>query len=584
MLCNSYNFSFSFFSKTTLKSCFLFLVFFISFSISLAAPTVEVKPASQNVNAGQKATIKITTTNSTKCTVTGDTYNKNALQQLNGNVLLSPTKTVNYLFSCSDATGLVSTTSARVVVLNTTGTNQNSTTNSPSVSPNNSQAARPQYANQTVQTEAEKICNQYSGFKSVYEAATASGGSSVPTDLTQLRPVLEAINKNTQLTANEMRAADMIRFCTILPNVANASNRLAQETAKNLKTFADKCYADRPCFLKRAYEADVENELIRAKQIESGEISQKVQKLIVELSAKQKKPNELSYNFKLNKFCNEEFKKDRTPIVCITAPHDEKIIKEQVRLSLSRVNASQEKLNAAFRDGDGIIGSRPCIKTYSGADPSGVFYLNRDCADHKEEPAIINQEVLKQIAALPYTQAYSPAAELGTDQAINNINSRVRSGNLVDPDISTNFGSVSGGGTNPISGGGNNAGTDLKAVEANYKKLLDNVKVITTLYDVAKEGYASTTSDCKFLPVETRAKTIEKIDAANDTYKNYSKALTAVWTAANKKPKENHLSLVTQINFDLKDKYNQLLIDKVLESVRALLKPCVDAANRASTS
>jgi hypothetical protein len=211
-----------------------------------------------------------------------------------------------------------------------------------------------------------------------------------------------------------------------------------------------------------------------------------------------------------------------------------------------------------------------------------VFYRNRDCADYREEPAIINQEILKQIASLPYTQAYSPAAELGTDQAINNINNRVRSGNLVDPDISLNLGSVAAGGSNPLTGGGGTTGTNLKSVEANYNKLQSNVKVITTLYDVAKEAYASTTSVCKVLPVEGRAKTIEKIDNANKSYKDYSTALTAVWTAANKKPNENHLNLVTQINFDLKDKYNQLLIDKVLESVNALLKTCLDASAKAS--
>ncbi len=85
------------------------------------------------------------------------------------------------------------------------------------------------YANDTVLTEANRLCAKYTGFQSVYQTASAGGGGSVPVDLTQLRPILESIDRNTQLTANEIRIANTIRFCDEAQNMAKANNKLAND-------------------------------------------------------------------------------------------------------------------------------------------------------------------------------------------------------------------------------------------------------------------------------------------------------------------------------------------------------------------
>jgi hypothetical protein len=236
-----------------------------------------------------------------------------------------------------------------------------------------------------------------------------------------------------------------------------------------------------------------------------------------------------------------------------------------------------------LRGGGGVIGSQRCTKTFSGADPSTLEYDDLDCANWKEQPAIINQEVLKQISALPYTQAFSPAAELGVDPAINNISTRIQGGNLIDPNISAGFGSVLSGGKPLNTGGGTGNGSiDFKASEPVYKKLISNIEVITNLYGAAKLAYDSSTTTCQYIPVQTRSQTLEKIVSARKSYSDYSDNIKTRWAQALKTPNENHLGLITLINFDLKDKYNQEEIDKVKKAVVALLQACVDAQARAA--
>jgi len=574
-------------SKTTFSlTTFIFLsFFFVSFSFVSAAPTVKVEPVNQTITNNQKATVKITTTQATKCTVTGDTYNKNVVQ-LNGNILLSPTKSVAYVFECTDINNVVvRATSTVSVPSGTPTTTTQPTTQTPTPANNGTvggqrtgTAPQIQYPSQTTQTEAANICEQYSGFKSVYEAASAGGGASVPTDLTQLRPVLEAINKNTQLTANEMRAADMIRFCKIIPNIAAASAKLAQEASKQLKTIADNCYADERCLLKRKYDSDLQRELERLQK--SPMYGREISQMLIEMNQKDPYKEEDNFDFKQIQKCNALWKQGRNPDECVSfMTANEDVIKTKYYAAARRIETAQSSLAAEFQQGNGVIGSHTCTKTNSGSDPTQVKWYDKDCQTYNKQPLLINQEILKQIAALPYTQAYSPAAELGVDQAINNINTRVQSGNLVDPDISTGFGSISGGGSNPVSGGGSitNA-TDMKTVEPNYKKLLSNIETITTLYDVTREAYASSTSVCKNIPVRARSQTLEKVAAARKSFADYATALTAQWNNALKTPKENHINLVTRINFDLKDKYNQLLINQVHDSVKKLLQACVDAS------
>jgi hypothetical protein len=66
-------------------------------------------------------------------------------------------------------------------------------------------------------------------------------------------------------------------------------------------------------------------------------------------------------------------------------------------------------------------------------------------------------------------------------------------------------------------------------VEPNYRKLLTNIETITTLYDVTREAYASSTSVCKNIPVTARSQTLEKVAAARKSFADYATALTAQW-------------------------------------------------------
>ncbi len=580
-------------TQNSFLKIFFILISFVVYGNVFAAASITVEPKSQNVYIGQKATVKITTTEMSKCTVSGDTYNKNNII-LNGNILLSPTKTVNYNFECTTPDGTKTSTNSQVNLINQQGnvvqptvqptTQQPLASNSQQpiqqASQGSGQAPQIQYPTQNTQSEAANICQQYSGFQSVYGSAGGVGGvSSVPVDLAQLRDYLVSIDKNSQLTANEMRAADMIRFCRIMPNIAAASAKLVQESSKQLKKMADECIADEKCYLERVYKADVEQGVKYAQSLPV--VGREVAKLVTAISGG-KKDTSADYDAVLLDKCNQALE-SHTPIECLGIPLTEQVIKSNVEKIQNSINSNQIAVKSEFDRGNGVIASKPCTKTFSGNDPTGLFYKDKDCADYKIQPAIITQEVLKQITSLPYTQAYSPASELGVDQAINNISTRIQNGNLVDPNISIGFGSVSSGGTSPIGGGIINNGTDMKTAEPNYNKIISNIKVITTLYDVAKTAYASSTSVCKAIPVQTRSQTIQRIDSAKKTYADYATGLTNSWNQAVKTPNENHLNLVAQINFDLKDKYNQDLINKVYDAVKALLQSCVDASSRATS-
>lgn len=431
------------------------------------------------------------------------------------------------------------------------------------------------YSNVTIQTEADRLCQKYSSFTSVYATVSAGGGGSVPVDLTQLRPVLESINNNAQLTANEIRDANLIKYCDELPNMARASNRLLADSAKQLKTLADNCYTDRTCLLNRALNSDKERELKNAQNIPG--VGREVAKLILKVSDP-KVDESQTYNYDLINECNTAYNEGRSPDKCLLVPRTEDVILETYSEAKERIEKRQNNLSDEFTRGNGLIASRPCTKTASGVDPSTVKFYEADCISYRTDPLVINQTSLEEITRLPFTQAYSPSSVLQNDPTIDNINTRVREGNLTDPDISTNFGTISGGGTNPITGGGTiQGGITLASVEPNFRQLLSNIGVINSLYQVGRLAYASTTSACRVLPVQTRSTTIEKLDAAIKTYDDYKKDMQAKWDAAKRTPNENHNDLALQINYDLKDKINQILINKVYDSVKALLQICVDA-------
>lgn len=577
------NFTKNFFEK--IFGAFFAFTFLVNFVF--ADPSISVTPATQTVNYGSKATVKIVTTNADNCVVSGGNYN-NSKVIINGNILLSPTQTVTYTFKCTDVNGVSASTVSIVNVPNAPvtqpSTSPQTTPTSPATNPSTNPSASPTgspastaspYGTGNIQQEANSICTAYSGYQSVYGNPVAGGGSSVPVDLTDLKPYLINIQQNSGLTANEMRQADMIRFCRELPNMAAASNKLALDSAKQLKKIADDCTADEPCYLQRAYNKDIQDEVTRAQAypVYGPDIARLVLNLNISTSN-----DDPVYDATQVQKCASIRAQGLMTTDCIMVPTKGDIELQAVYAAKNRVGKNQSGISAQFQNGNGVIGSKTCTHSKSGADPSTLKWTDDDCDTYKLQPALINQEILKQVTALPYTQAYSPANVLGSDQSINNISTRILKGNLVDPNVSSNFGSVTNGGTDP-NGGGITNGTDMTSVTPNYKKILSNIGVITTLYDVANAYYSSSTSACVKIPATTRSGTILKIAAAKKTYTDYATDLTNKWNAAVAKPNENHLDLVTKINFDLKDTYNQTLINSVYTAVKALLQTCADVAN-----
>lgn len=446
--------------------------------------------------------------------------------------------------------------------------------------------AQTQYGNQNTQSEAANMCAQYSGFKGVYSPVEAAGGgSSVPVDLTQLRPYLISMDKNIQLTANEMRAWNMMNFCRIKPNLAAASAKIVEQAAKEIKTLADNCTTDQKCLLKRIYKEDVQKEVENVSQ--TPVYGRQIAQMLTDMDKQNPNKAEDNFDYEQIKKCNDIWAKGRNPDECVPfMTSSEDIITTKYFAARDRILGNQQALAKEFQDNGGVIGVRTCTKTYDNTDPSQVKWYQKNCSDFSSQPVLVTQEILKQITSLPFNQAFSPAAELGTDQNINNILTRAQTGNLIDPNISSNFGSVTGGSgaTGRTTGGTTGGSVDLSTVQPNYNKLLANIKVITTLYDVAHAAYASSTSVCKVIPVQTRSATVARVDAAEKTYTDYATDLTSQWNQAQKTPNENHLDLVTRINFDLKDKYNQELINKVYDAVKALLQTCVDASAKAQTT
>lgn len=549
--------------------------------------SVKVTPVTQSINSGQSATVKIETTNATKCTITGKPYNNFDIIK-SGNILLRPTETTEYTFSCTGDSNVATSTKVKVVIVPISSP---APVQTPQQQPAAAQAAEPQQSQQSQQTQpqqpqrqatqystqsltstANELCARYSGYSSVYGAAQAvGGGSSVPVDLTSLAPYLISIDRNQQLTANEIRQDNLLRYCTEYQNMARATARLAETAAKTVKTIADNCYADERCMRERVFKSSLEQEVKSAydDQIYGRQLGELV------LSIQNPKPTTSSLDdIEKQKYCNSMYERGLYPRECILVPKAFDVIIEKYYTARDNIERAQNDLTYAFRSSD-IMGARPCVETASGRPPEEVRFYEPDCIRYRQEPSVINQEALRQITSLPYTQAFSPSSVLGFDGILDNINTRTRDGNLVDPNISPTFGSTNGtgGGT----GGGTNTGTDLKNVEENYKKIATNIGVIVQLYDVARLAYASSTSVCKSLPVTTRREAVTRIDSNKKTYVDYLTELKKMWDDAVAKPRENHSNLIVKINFDLKDRYNQQEIDKVYSAVKKLLQTCVDA-------
>jgi hypothetical protein len=570
---------------------FFLYIFFLPLFL-WAAPAVSVTPATQNINPGQSATVRIQTTDVEKCTITGEPYNNYDIIK-NGNILLRPIKTTEYIFNCKDTAGkVIASTKASITLVpinNSVSANQNNSANTGGSGntgsvgnilgntsqggQNNIQRPQTQYSNQNLQNAANQLCARYSSYSSVYPPATpGGGGGSVPVDLTNLATILLSIDRNTQLTANEFRQDNLLRYCTEYQNMARATARLAETAAKTIKNFADTCYADQRCLSERVYKSDLEKEIKFACEGDSNTLyKDSICKLVKGIGQPQVS-TETESEIETKKKCAEYYDKGFLARECVMPSKPFQDIVDKYYEAKDRIAQGQNQLAQGFNP-NGVMGSRPCTETFSGRAPEEVPFYDADCVRYRIEPSVVNEEALRQIAALPYTQAFSPSSVLGYDGVLDNINTRTREGNLVDPNIAPNFGSQSGG----TNGGVVNTGTDLKSVEENYKKIATNIGVIIQLYDVARLAYSSSTSVCKNLPVATRQSAVVKIESNKKTYTDYLTNLKQLWDAALARPREDNSALITKINFDLKDKYSQSEIDKVYDAVKKLLQTCIDS-------
>lgn len=583
-------------------------------------PTVTVTPASQNLNPGQTVTVRIRTTNAEKCTITGRPYN-NFNIILNGNILLRPVETTTYVFNCTGKDGKTASTrvSVTVVPLNSPTPNVNSrpvtsprpnsapqsNTTSPAPTTSPTQPTQPrqnpapqnqtQYSTQNSTSVANQLCGQYSNYSSVYNSTSAAGGGggSVPVDLQRLEPYLVAIDRSNLLIANEIRQQNLYRFCTEYANMARATDRLAATAARTIKQIADNCYADERCMRERVYKAGLEQEI---KTLCSDPLyPQELCEMSKVLQGTYEPESNLQAEIEQKRNCNQMWDQGFYGLECIMVEKPFTTLVNTYEASRNRLEVAQNDIIRQYQKSD-VMGARPCVETASGRPPEEVRFYEPDCVRWRQEPSIVNQEALRQITALPYTQAFSPSSVLGYDGIIDNINTRARDGNLVTPDISSTFGSSvgAGGGTGGTGGTGTGTGRpgggtptvndnpDLKNVEANYRQITTNIGVIVRLYDVTRLAYASSTSVCRSLPVATRREAINRMDANKRTYTDYLANLKRMWDAAVARPRENHTQLIVKVNFDLKDKYNQTEIDKVYEATRKLLQVCVDAKNGTS--
>lgn len=584
----------------------LFLLLFLfnaSFTYAQTTAKVTVTPANQNINPGQNVTVRISTENVDNCTITGEPYNNfNIIKS--GSILLRPQKTTEYTFNCKDAAGRTVSAKSKVTIVplantsrsNTTGGTQagnantgSSNTGSNSISnilsgisgltqsqinstANTAPRNNTQYSNQNLLVKANELCARYSNYNSVYgDPTVGGGGGSVPVDLSNLASVLIYIQRYQQLTANELRQSNLIRYCEEYRNMARASERLADNAARTIRSLADNCYADEACLRGRVFRSGLEQEVARASRAPL--YSETLTELVRTIG--QPRPQTIAQrDIQMRRYCDDYYQnKNFVPKECWMVPRAFETIVTSYDQARNNIQERVQDLNF---NSDGVMGARPCIRTASNRPPEEVKFYEADCLEYRQEPSIVNQEALRQITALPYTQAFSPSAVLGFDGVLDNINTRTREGNLIDSSIAPNLGSNSGG----VGGGTVDNGIDLKALENNYKQITANIGVITQLYDAATLAYASSTSLCKVLPVTTRNEAVRRITENKKTYTDYLADLKTKWENAIAKPRENHTDLIIKVNFDLKDKYNQAEIDRVLKAVKELLQVCVDAGGK----
>ena len=445
-----------------------------------------------------------------------------------------------------------------------------------------------QYATQNLFTSAAALCSRYTSYTNYFPAGTpGGGGGSVPVDFQSLLPVLLSIERNSALSANETRQGNLMVFCTEYQNLAAASARITQEAQRALTNIANTCSANRECLLQRVFEGNIQREIQNLQNLPM--YGREISQLVLSLNQPKAPP---TYNYELVQRCNQAREQGRNPIECITAPTAEDIILAGYENSRSRIETEQTELENEFVRGNGVIGNRRCTVTASGAAPATVPFYSPDCLSYNTEPGVLTEEALRQVVALPYNQAFSDTAVLGTDEVLNNISTRVGEGNLIGQYNGANFTSTVNTGGSGIGGPGTSptgpvatSSTYLASIEANYKKILQNVGTMISLYAAADAYYASSTTPCAKMPVATRSTIItNNIRKPKTGFETYRDTLIRLWNSALRNPNTINTELIVYVNTQARDGFNQPKVEEVYNNVRQIFQACAQYATPTPTA
>lgn len=221
----------------------------------------------------------------------------------------------------------------------------------------------------------------------------------------------------------------------------------------------------------------------------------------------------------------------------------------------------------------GIVASRACTETKSGANPEDVEFSSSDCQKWEPQPVIINQERVKQLVNAPYNQALGPSAELGLDGTLANINTRINNGTLFAQNVGDNFGRP-GSSTN-------NSFTDLEKVKNQLINPLDakpagTVSVGIVTYQFVMDFYQSATSTCAALPITDRQAVITEVLTKKSELETYKNDLTQQWKTVLANPKADYTTLFLKLTTDFNNKYSVGWIKELATDAQGKMLKCLN--------
>lgn len=222
----------------------------------------------------------------------------------------------------------------------------------------------------------------------------------------------------------------------------------------------------------------------------------------------------------------------------------------------------------------GVVASRKCTKTDSGANPEDVDFRAADCIAWEPQPILIRQEQIKQLINAPYNQAFSPSAELGLDGTLSNLNTRINNGTLFSQNVGDNFGSLTAG-----------TSTSLLDAEKIKNQLINpatstppgTVTLGILIQDAVINLYESSTSSCIYVPITERQTTLIESKSKKIELEAYKTYLTTKWEEVMKNPKADYTNFFLKLSIDLSNKYSKTWLETLLNEAKDKATKCATA-------